>query len=115
MAAGKALNLLAQLLDRLNVHGDRMRRNLEASHGQIGSEVVMLSLAVKVGKQTAHRLVHRAASEAANCGQSFYRALAEDPDISAALSRAEIERLLDGAFQTAQCGALVDRVLGQDN
>jgi adenylosuccinate lyase len=115
MAAGKALNLLAQLLDRLDVHGDRMRSNLEVSHGQMGSEAVMLSLAAKVGKQTAHCLVHRVASEAASRNQSFHAALAEDSAIAAALSPVEIERLLSDAFQTAQCGALVDRVLGKDN
>lgn len=115
MAAGKALDLLAQLLDRLDVHGDRMRRNLEASHGQIGSEAVMLALAAKVGRQTAHCLVHRVATEAASRNQSFHAALAEDSAIATALSRAEIERLVGDALQTAQCGALVDRVLGKDN
>jgi adenylosuccinate lyase len=114
MAAGKAMDLLARLLDRLDVHGERMRRNLEACDGQIGSEAVMLSLAAKVGKQTAHRLVHRVAGEAASRNQSFRRALAEDPDIAAALSAAEIEHLLGNAVRTAQCGALVDRVLGKD-
>lgn len=115
MAAGKAMQLLAQLLERLDVDGERMRSNLEASGGQTGSEAVMLALAAKLGKQTAHGLVHRIAGEAANCGRPFCKALAEDSAIAAVLSAAEIERLLDDAVQTAQCGALVDRVLGQDN
>ncbi len=115
MAAGKAMDLLAQLLEQLQVNGERMRRNLELSGEQICSEVVMLPLASKVGKQTAHRLVHLVAGAAAGGGRSFREALMEDPVITAELSPGEIVRLLDGAPQTAQCGSLVDRVLGQDN
>ncbi|MGD0641492.1 MAG: adenylosuccinate lyase family protein [Roseiarcus sp.] len=112
MAAGKALSLLASLLERLEVHGDRMRRNLQISGGKIYSEAVMLALAGKLGKQSAHRLVHRVAGEAARQGRSFHQAIAGDPGICAHLSAAEIGRLFDAELQTAQCGALVDRVLG---
>jgi adenylosuccinate lyase len=115
MAAGKAMDLLAQLLEQLEVNSERMRSNLELSGGQICSEAVMLSLASKVGKQTAHRLVHGVAGLAASSGRSLREALIEDPVITAELSPGEIVRLLDGAPQTAQCGALVDRVLRQDN
>ena len=112
MAAGKALDLLARLLERLEVHPERMRRNVEASGGLVYSETVMLALSAKLGKQTAHRLVHRAAGEAARQGRPLRQAIAEDPDISARLSPAEIDRLFDANLQTAQCGALVDQVLG---
>jgi adenylosuccinate lyase len=114
MAAGKAMDLLAQLLEQLEVNSERMRRNLELSGGQIRSEALMLPLALKVGKQTAHRLVHSITGAAASRGQSLREALIEDPVITAELSPGEIIRLLDGAPQTAQCGALVDRVLRQD-
>lgn len=115
MAAGKAMDLMAQLIDNLEVHGERMRRNLEASGGQVYSEAVMLALAARVGKQTAHALVHRVAGEAAADGRPFRRAIAEDPTIAAALSTAEIARLFDADLQTAQCAALVDRVLLRDD
>ncbi|ABS70265.1 fumarate lyase (plasmid) [Xanthobacter versatilis] len=111
MAAGKTM----QLLERLDVDGERMRSNLEASGGQTGSEAVMLALAAQLGKQTAHGLVHRIAGEAANCGRPFCTVLVEDSAVAAVLSAAEIEHPLDDAVQTAQCGALVDGVLGQDN
>lgn len=111
MAAGKALNLLAQMLEHLEVHSERMRRNLDLSGGHIFSETVMLALAAKVGKQTAHKLVHRVAGEAARRGEALRPAIAADPEISAHLSMAEIERLFDADLQTAQCGPLVDAVL----
>jgi adenylosuccinate lyase len=110
MAAGKALNLLAQMLESLEVHGERMRRNLAASGDHIYSEGIMLALAAKVGKQTAHRLVHRVAGEAAHGGRPLRQAISDDVDISAHLSAKEIDHLFNAALHTAQCGALVDRV-----
>ena len=59
MAAGKAHDLLAALLEGLEVRADRMPANLEAAGGYPLSEGVMLALARRVGKQTAHRMVHR--------------------------------------------------------
>ncbi|MGA3343166.1 MAG: adenylosuccinate lyase family protein [Methylocella sp.] len=115
IAAGKALNLLAEMLESLEVHGERMRRNLEASGDQIYSEVIMLALAAKVGRRTAHRLVHRVTGEAAHQGRVLRQAIRDDIGISAHLPATEIDRLFDTALQTAQCGALVDRVLkGQE-
>lgn len=111
MAAGKALSLLAQLLDRLDVRCDRMRQNLEVSKGRIYSEAVMLALAQRVGKQTAHRLVHRAAKAAACTGSPLRKAIAEDSAIAPHLTEAEIDRLFDADVQTAHCAALVDQVL----
>ena len=112
LASGKALGLLASLLERLEAHPERMRRNLELSGGRIYSESVMLALAVKVGKQTAHRLVHGAAERAGRLDQTFRSTIESDPEIGAQLSQAEIARLFDAALQTGQCAALVDRALG---
>lgn len=114
MAAGKALQLLAQMLERLEVHPERMRSNLESSGGRIYSEVVMLALAASLGKQTAHRLVHAAGGRAVREGVTFRQAVCEDPEIAAALSPDRIRDLFDAGMQTAQCGALVDRVLTSD-
>lgn len=115
MAAGKAMALLAQLLEHLEVNRQRMRRNLDLAGGQIHSEAVMLPLSLKVGKQTAHRLVHGISGAATLRGQPFLQALMEDPVITTELSPGEIAQLFDAAPSTAQCGALVDRILHQDD
>jgi adenylosuccinate lyase len=114
LAAGKALQLLAEMLDRLDVHADRMRSNIEASGGAVYSEALMLALAAKVGKQSAHRLVHGAGGKAKRDGRSFRQGVCEDPGISAHLSQAELERIFDATLRTGQCGALVDRVLAEE-
>ncbi|MGO9135051.1 MAG: adenylosuccinate lyase family protein [Methylovirgula sp.] len=111
MAAGKALALLASLLEGLEVCADRMRANLEASDGYLLSESVMLALAPHVGKQTAQRLVQRLATSAGCEGRPFSTVIAEDPDICACLTKQELDHLFISDAQTGQCQALVDRVL----
>jgi adenylosuccinate lyase len=114
MAAGRALDLLASLLEHLEVDEQRMRRNLEATEGSICSEAIMLALAKKVGKQTAHQMLHRIAQRAAESGKSFRQTIAVDAGVSARLSPEEIGDLLDSSRQTGQCQLLVDRVLADE-
>ncbi len=87
--------------------------NLEATRGFILSESVMLALAKKVGKQTAHRLVYDAAMKAheAEDGRSLKEALLESEAVREHLSEDAIESLLDYRANTGLCGELVDRVL----
>lgn len=112
MAAGKALALLASLLEGLEVSADRMRANVEASDGYLLSESVMLALASHVGKQTAQHLVQRLAASARRDGQPFAIAIAGDQDICSHLTKQELDLLLTADAQIGQCQALVDRVLG---
>jgi adenylosuccinate lyase len=111
MAASKAHALLASLLAGLDVRADRMRANLEASGGYAFSEGVMLALAWRVGKQTAHRTIHRLVASARLKGQSFVEAVRTDPEIAVHVGRDELDTLLSFDAQLGRCGELVDRVL----
>ena len=111
-AAGKAVTLLADLLENLVVHADVMRTNLVASGGHIYSEVLMLGLAQQMGKNSAHQVVHRLAQEAADQGIDFSDVVRSSDVVRQHLDPAMIEQIFNAAVQTAQCGPLVDRVLG---
>jgi adenylosuccinate lyase len=111
MATGKALALLVSLLEGLEVGTDRMSANLDASRGYPLSEGVMLALARRIGKQTAHKIVHDLVASARPHGQSFREAVMGAAEIRAHLSEDELERLLDVRAQVGQCQKLVDRVL----
>jgi adenylosuccinate lyase len=111
LAAGKALALLAGLLEGLEVRPERMCANLDAADGYPLSEGIMLALARKIGKQSAHKLVHDLLTEARSSGRSLRDAVMNDHDIRAHLSQSELEALLDPLAQIGQCQALVDRVL----
>jgi adenylosuccinate lyase len=111
LAAGKAIALLAQLIEHLQIDPERMRANLERSDGYIFSEAAMLALARRVGKQTAHRLIGEAAAQGRREGWGFKKALMGHREIAAQLTADEIERIFDYSVQAGQCAALVDRVL----
>jgi adenylosuccinate lyase len=113
LAAGKLLALLHTLIGNLVVHSDRMRANLEATGGFVLSEAVMLALAARIGKQSAHTLVYETAMNAHTTGRGLKEAVLDNPQICAHLSTSEIEALFDYRQHTGQCGAMVDQVLAE--
>jgi adenylosuccinate lyase len=114
LATGKALALLAEVLAHLEVHAGRMRANLDATRGFVLSEAIMLALAAKVGKQSAHRLVYDASLAARHDGTEFKDAMLGAPLIMEHLSPADVEELLDYERCVGQCAAMVERVLASD-
>jgi adenylosuccinate lyase len=113
LAAGKLLALLRTLTGNLVIHADRMQANLEATGGFVLSEAVMLALAERIGKQSAHSLVYETAMNAHTAGQGLKEAILGNPQICAYLSAKEIESLFDYRQHTGQCCAMVDRVLAE--
>jgi adenylosuccinate lyase len=111
LAMGKLLALLRTMTHNLEIHPDRMRANLEASGSFVLSEAVMLALAARIGKQSAHTLVYETAMAAQRSGGSFKEAVLANALIRTHLSQEEIEALFDYRQHTGQCVAIVDRVL----
>jgi adenylosuccinate lyase len=107
---GALLRLSITMCANLEVDSARMMANLEASQGYVLSEGVMLALAGRVGKQTAHDLVYSAAMAAVQAGLPLKTALLEHAEIAGHLSAAEIDALLDYRRQLGLCPQLVDRV-----
>ena len=113
LAAGKLLVLLRTLTANLVIHADRMRGNLEATGGFVLSEAVMLALAARIGKQSAHTLVYETAMAAHSTDRGLKEAILDNPQMCAHLSRDEIESLFDYRQHTGHCGAMVDQVLAE--
>ena len=111
MAAAKLLALTKNMAMNLVVHPDRMLANLEASRGFVLSEAIMLALAEKVGKQTAHTLVYHTAMKAHEANQPLKDAVLEDPAIAAHLTAEAIEELFDYRGHVGLCREMVDRVV----
>ncbi|HLF28993.1 MAG TPA: adenylosuccinate lyase family protein [Anaerolineae bacterium] len=111
MAVAKLLALTNTLTAHLVVHPDRMLANLEAGKGYVLSEAVMLALAEKIGKQTAHTLVYETALAAHESGRPLKDAVLASPAIRAHLSAETIEALFDYRRRVGLCRELVDRVL----
>ena len=75
------------------VHAERMRRNLEASHGLVFSHRLLLAL-VEAGlvRADAYRLVQRHAMQAWDEERDFRALVAADPEIA---SRVDLDDVFD--------------------
>jgi 3-carboxy-cis,cis-muconate cycloisomerase len=93
------------------VDPDRMRRNLNLTHGLIVAEAVMMGLAPHLGRGEAHHIVKRACDVALAERLPLADALARDQAVSSRFDRAAIDRLTDPAAYLGSAAAFVDRVL----
>ncbi|HTN66765.1 MAG TPA: 3-carboxy-cis,cis-muconate cycloisomerase [Burkholderiaceae bacterium] len=106
-----ALQHMRQVTQGLTVDAERMRANLDMTHGLIMAEAVTLALAPKIGRMQAHQLVEQACHSAAASGRQLQEVLAEMPQVGAALPVAEWQRLFDSAAYLGVADEFVERVL----
>jgi 3-carboxy-cis,cis-muconate cycloisomerase len=99
------------ILEGLYVDKQRMRENLKMGGGLLMSEAVMMGLAPKIGKKQAHDLVYKIAGNAYENGISLKDALSQNEQVTALLTSAEIEDLIDPLNYTGIASKMVDNVL----
>jgi len=107
---------VAQTLDVVNgliVYRDRMRADVDALHGLILSEAVMLRLGEFVGRQVAHDIVYDAAMAAFEQRRPLRELLLADPRVTQHLTPAQIDEILRPERYTGLAGEFVDRVAGR--
>lgn len=87
---------LVALVKGMKVDAQRMRANLELTHGLIHSQQVLLLLVEKgVSREEAYRWVQRNAMAAWQSGRPLLELAAADPDISRAATRRELAACFD--------------------
>jgi adenylosuccinate lyase len=96
LALDYMLDRFAWLIEGLVVQPERMRRNLEASHGLVFSQRLLLAL-VEAGlpRDEAYRLVQRNALAAWDQGRDFAELVAVDSEISARLDTDALAQAFD--------------------
>lgn len=92
---GALLNLCKRMCATLEINSERMRENLEANRGLIFSESIMIALAKKIGKQSAHEVVYRAGMRAAGENRPFKITVLEDKIIGKHFTANELDLLMD--------------------
>ena len=93
------LDLFAFIVRGLQVYPERMRENLEASYGLPFSQRVLLALIEKgMNRQEAYKIVQANAMRSWEQRTPYLDLLAEDPAVTAHLSREELEGLFDYGF-----------------
>jgi 3-carboxy-cis,cis-muconate cycloisomerase len=106
-----ALAAIVELAEGLEVDVERMRVNLDATHGLIMAEAVTFALAEKIGKSDAHHLVEAAAKKAVAGKQHLRDVLTGDPKVTAHLSANRIAKLFEPMAYQGVSQALIDRLL----
>jgi 3-carboxy-cis,cis-muconate cycloisomerase len=109
---GALLHTLA-IAEGMVVDAERMRANLDITHGLIVSEAVMMGLAPVIGRGEAHHVVKHACDVALTEKVSLADALERDPVVSSRLDRAAIEKLIDPANYLGGTQGFIDRVIGR--
>jgi 3-carboxy-cis,cis-muconate cycloisomerase len=103
IAMGDILSRLGEIMRGLRLDPARMRANLDLGGGLIMAEAVMLDLGQALGRQHAHDVVYDSAMAAAEQGTSFGALLTADPRVTAHMTPAAIEKLLDPTAYTGLC------------
>jgi adenylosuccinate lyase len=86
------LDRLAKVLDGLQVYPERMKRNLESSHGLVFSQKVLLRLIdAGLGRLEAYDLVQRNAMKTWRGEGTLRQTLGADPEVTKRLSAKEID------------------------
>jgi adenylosuccinate lyase len=104
----------ADLIDRLLVYPERMRKNLEAGGGLIFSGQLLLELAGRgVLRETAYRWVQRNAMKAWEEDGDFRALALADADIRGALTDEDFARAFSLDRQLRHVGRIFERVFGE--
>ena len=109
---GAALQHSIAIFADLVVYPDKMRQNLDLTHGLILAEAVMMHLGQFIGRQQAHEVVYAACAQAMADGQSLATALAATPEVTAHLDPATLQALLDPANYLGVAPLLIDHITG---
>jgi 3-carboxy-cis,cis-muconate cycloisomerase len=113
MLTAGALDAMTDVAAGLDVHGERMRANLDLTHGLIFAEAVQMALAPAIGRDAAHSLV-ASACRRASAGQVHLRDILEaDRRVSETLDRDTIEKLFDPAGYLGEAQAYMERALAR--
>jgi len=108
-----ALARVTGLIAKLVVYPEHMLANLNRTHGVVNSQRVMLALTQKgLAREAAYRLVQKNAMRAFNGEGPLLDLLKKDPDVTAALSTAELESLFDLGFHLKNVDTIFARVFG---
>ena len=102
------------LIDRLLVYPERMKKNLESTGGLIFSGQLLLDLAeAGMLREDAYRLLQAHAMRAWKEDLVFRDEVARDPAIAALLSPEKLAQTFDYTRQLGNVDAIFERVLGQ--
>ena len=110
-----ALAKSKNIFENLIVYEKHMERNLDLQKGLIMSECVMMHLAVKLGRMTAHEVVYKAAMEAYEKEIPLKDVLMKTKEVADAFTEKEVEFMVDPHNYVGLAPVFADRVCEKYN
>jgi adenylosuccinate lyase len=108
-----ALARMTGVIEKLLVYPERMQKNLDATHGLVHSQRVLLALTqAGLAREDSYRLVQKNAMRAWNGEGNLLDLLKADPDVSKALPAAKLEAMFDLGYHLKQVDTIFARVFG---
>jgi 3-carboxy-cis,cis-muconate cycloisomerase len=92
-ATGLAVASMAEVAEGLTVDPARMRANVEATHGVIFAERVMLMLGPTLGRDVAHKLLEESTRKSIAERRPLVEVLAETPEITRVIPAAALRHI----------------------
>jgi adenylosuccinate lyase len=109
------LHRMTGILDGLLVYPERMKENMDRMKGLVFSQAVLLALTSKgASREAAYDIVQRGAMKVWEGKGTFEELLAEDPDLLAAMTPAELASCFDASRTLRHVDAIYARVLRAD-
>ncbi len=91
-----AFSIFTNVMKNLNVYTEKMKENINVTHGLVYSQRVMLAIIDKgLSRQKAYELVQRNAMQTWAEGKDFFTLLRADNEVNAVLPGTELEKLFD--------------------
>lgn len=106
-----ALEKSKNILKNLIVYPKHMLENIYKQKGLMMSECVMMHLAVKLGRMTAHEIVYKGCMEAYEKEIPLKDVLMRTPEVKEAFTEAEIDHMLDPLSYVGLAPVFADRVI----
>lgn len=106
-----ALSKSKNILENLIVYEEHMKKNLYVQKGLMMSECVMMHLATKLGRLTAHHIVYEACMEAYEKETYLKDILMKTKEVTDAFTEEEIDTMLDPLSYVGLAPVYCDRIL----
>ena len=93
------IDLFAGVIRDMDVHTDRMMRNVESTHGVVFSQRVLLAL-IEAGmaREEAYAIVHDRSMQSWQNGEDFRGLIRSEPEVAERLDRDELDSLFDYGY-----------------
>jgi adenylosuccinate lyase len=105
------ISLTTNVIDKLLVYPENMKKNIDLTHGLVFSQPVLLALTKKgMKREDAYRIVQKNAMDVWQSKKNFREVLEADPEVKSVLSNGELTEAFDPSKSLQHVDYIFERV-----